>query len=905
MTSYLFRFLCFALIVLNCFSCTSDSFLSNADGDLEFVSSDDQAVSRSVILQEFNITRSDFFSDDYAYRLLGTDTLSYKAPQLHAVKQHFGNHPNDKAIISYLVNEYGVPSWGTTVQNHVFGDQYLITPVIDVSNAEVSSLLISRYRNDNDIDAKLFLRPSDQEGSLYPYFQIFDFLAAGANYPGSSVLQLFPPQRHCDLEDEEGEVIGCPGGCVCETSSGICFTSSSWDFYQQTGDYNALLRCGSEGGSAGDDNNGQETIDPKDEGYWGGNNNGVVWVPSGNRPSGAIRPPFFPWNDVTTSIDWSQWTPPSTSQDDDDWDFPDLPSSGGSGQNNDGSTDIPILDAEELFRIQAENFIQEHNLRITYQELTDIVDHTTCGGLTIPDFYDCMRFHLLDDTKESNPDIDFSNGDLWYVFSHFDLWGDFNEILTEENNNDYSQAAVEMYTKLARHELIGLSYAELVAQEALLDQIIDGSLTRHGMSDRLAISALTWYTMFNTEAADNGGSPLEFLRAQIRSIREGFLQVFQPIVDAHLATIQATAAQLGIPETAEEWRAVMAVFGPMLLELGVDIGTDFIPGVGEFKAFTKAGLAFGDGEYGEFLMEFIGGVAGILPIGDLIKGGAKVVSAAGVIFKSFKVIKAMARVSGSIFSKLIQYAEAGWKIAWDDGLKKLIFKSGDDAVGSLSKKTESISDPLDNSYPDGDFDVPSTKITKAEGWALKQGDDIAQSAGTVPTGSNQTYIGKKNIANNGHRIKVDQPQSIKNKVDDIVANGDQLGTKTEELSSEVLDQIYPSGTIYGPPTHNVHYQGNKGFDNIVVMPDGSVIINEAKQMSSTGSVTLGTGFNSPQMSDDWITGVIGEMVTSQNPDAAALAGILQTAVLDGKITRVVKAVDKTTSEIVITKLNPF
>ena len=249
-----------------------------------------------------------------------------------------------------------------------------------------------------------------------------------------------------------------------------------------------------------------------------------------------------------------------------------------------------------------------------------------------------------------------------------------------------------------------------------------------------------------------------------------------------------------------------------------------------------------------------------------------------------------------------RYAEAGWKIAWDDGLKKLIFKNGDEVVGSLSKKTESISDPLDSSYPDGDFDVPSTKITKAEGWALKQGDDIAESAGTVPTGSNQRYIGKKNIANNGHRIKVDQPQSIKNKVDDIVANGDQLGTKTEELSSEVLDHIYSDGTVYGPPTHNIHYQGNKGFDNIVVMPDGSVIINEAKQMNN-GAVTLGSTVSTgPQMSDDWINSVIQEMQNSTNPQAVELYETLLNA---PSITKVVTAVDKSTGEIVITKLNGF
>lgn len=229
-------------------------------------------------------------------------------------------------------------------------------------------------------------------------------------------------------------------------------------------------------------------------------------------------------------------------------------------------------------------------------------------------------------------------------------------------------------------------------------------------------------------------------------------------------------------------------------------------------------------------------------------------------------------------------------------------------MGSLSNKTENIIDPLDTSYPDGEFDIATSTIKNADGWTLKQGDDIAQSAGTVPTGQNQKFIGKKNIANNGHRIKVDHPVHIKNQVDDIVANGDNVnnppdvwpGKKTEDLSNDVLGEIYPDGTVYS----NIHYEGNKGFDNIVVMPDGSVIINEAKQMNN-GGVTLGEGFNSVQMSDEWINSVIGEMVTSQNPNAVAIAATLQSAALNGKITRVITAVDKTTAEIVITKLNPF
>ena len=114
----------------------------------------------------------------------------------------------------------------------------------------------------------------------------------------------------------------------------------------------------------------------------------------------------------------------------------------------------------------------------------------------------------------------------------------------------------------------------------------------------------------------------------------------------------------------------------------------------------------------------------------------------------------------------------------------------------------------------------------------------------------------------------------------------------------MLEKIYPDGTVYS----NVHYSGNQGFDNIVVMSDGSVIINEAKQMTA-GSVTLGTTVNNgTQMSDQWIDGVIDLMEESTNTEATAL---YQTLLDAPSITKIVTAVDKSTGEIVITKLNGF
>lgn len=413
--------------------------------------------------------------------------------------------------------------------------------------------------------------------------------------------------------------------------------------------------------------------------------------------------------------------------------------------------------------------------------------------------FELSIFESLIDIQLMNPELKLSGDDNKYLLDNLEVLESCKTIIDDNNGDDFSLTSVEVYAQLARNHLLELTYSELESLEVLLDGIISTSLNEHNLGDRTVISASTWYMVFQTEALDNGNDPISWLKAQIKSIKEGFLEVFQPLVEAHAEYYETIAEELGLPENPEEWRALMAVYGPMLLELGVDIGTDFIPIVGEIKAFTKSGIAFSEERYGDALFEFIGGVAGIIPVGDLISGAGKVIQVTGAVFLSFKAIKALAKVSGNIYSKLIEYANLGWKIAWEDGLKKMIFKSGDEVVGSISSKSDEIFDASDPSFPDGSYEVPSIKVDKAEGWALKQGDDIAASSGTVPTGQNSTYIGKKNIANNGHRIKADHPPSIKNKVDEIVANGDQSGVLTEELSSEVLENIYPNGTVYGPP----------------------------------------------------------------------------------------------------------
>lgn len=106
--------------------------------------------------------------------------------------------------------------------------------------------------------------------------------------------------------------------------------------------------------------------------------------------------------------------------------------------------------------------------------------------------------------------------------------------------------------------------------------------------------------------------------------------------------------------------------------------------------------------------------------------------------------------------------------------------------------------------------------------------------------NSETTIGSKNIAKHGHRIKADHPASIKNQVDEIVANGDNgpqplPGLKIEALSNDVLEKIYPDGTVHS----NVRYDGNKGFDNVVFTnTDGDTIRIEKTVQNTDKSIKI-------------------------------------------------------------------
>ncbi len=174
-----------------------------------------------------------------------------------------------------------------------------------------------------------------------------------------------------------------------------------------------------------------------------------------------------------------------------------------------------------------------------------------------------------------------------------------------------------------------------------------------------------------------------------------------------------------------------------------------------------------------------------------------------------------------------------------------------------------------------------------------------------PANNTLTNLSRTLLDQASHRIKPSL-QSLKNKIDDIVLQGDGAGTslagkKTEALSDEIFET---SGFV----KHEAHFGSNNGFDGVYIKKDGSgnvqeIIINEAKPVGTAGNIKLnkenfGTGLKA-QMSDAWINDVIDKMV-DQGGDLSALAAILNAN--KSKITKTVTGVDKASGEIVVLKL---
>ena len=668
------------------------------------------------------------------------------------------------------------------------------------------------------------------------------------------------------IRDNPCKVPGCNGWCY--EAIGECVV------LENSGAMQCGIKCGKNAGGSEEEEDGPLDTHFGELGSGITSNNPIWNSPEGN----SSFPPLIDPNQNS----WSGFNIPSGDviifEEGDDGSF-------GFPSENFNSSDIfneatgteNLDDPFTLYKIQLTNFIKHYTLSETWDEIDGELPEM-CKSLKGPSFYNCARYNLVNHIT-STYNLQLTDKEKWYLFNNFEEYAEISDFL-KLNENSYGSASASIYVGLADAEALNLTYENAYgpAFANKLALIIDDKLEALGLDEHASMDPSTWYMLIKKEVNKIGGDIIDaYLKASERAFNEFWNEIIAPLRN----TIEPTLVAIGdqFQSNAEEWQALMAVYGPMLLELGVDIGTDFIPGVGEVKAFTKAGLALSDGDYTTAITEFIGGVAGILPIGDLVAGAGKVVKAGAYIFTSFKAIKLLAKYGSNIYSTLIQYAQAGWKIAWDGGLKKMTFKIGGVPVGEIDGNgVPNLLSPIFHSI----IDVAAIKNLNPK---------------KLINGPNKNKISKEFIDEHGNRFNItDGP--LADDLADIVANGDPTGTKTEYLMNEVFkDAGYTlHDGSYGPV--DVFGRGMNGFDGVYIKGSldnpTEIIINESKQFNANNanyvSLNKKTATNPAQMTDEWVDKVVAELRAEGKND---IADAIENGKDGGILAKIVTVVDAT------------
>lgn len=486
----------------------------------------------------------------------------------------------------------------------------------------------------------------------------------------------------------------------------------------------------------------------------------------------------------------------------------------------------------------------------------------------IPDSQGWQTYVMFDQFIDDNPGFNVPQDVENYLQNRNGIMT-FLEMLsyskTPEGKTDAGIKSMEIYSQLAKNDLLNLTDEQANSEEygPILDLIIGSALSLE--QKELSIGA--WYNLIGRNFDYHDGN---FMKGLTEALTDGWEDVFKPIKE----DLKNYLEESGVPSTKEEWKALMTVYGPMLVELGIDVGTDFIPVVGEAKGIYKAKEAFSEGKYGEAALEIVGVIAGVVPIGDLLKGAAGVVTSTVIVMKAFKVMKALAKVSGNIFNKIIELGGQGYEILWDDGLKKLIFKNADEVpVGHVDE-----------------FGVPHIS-DDAFKWVTDL-DGFKDLTAKGLTSGQSNSISKTFINENGVKFNLTDDHHLKSKFDEIVELGDNsnppgAGKRTEELMEDLFHNEQGYSKLDGS-----YNSGINGFDGVFQKGD-EIIISESKQWTGANSVSLsGPGANVPaQMTDEWVDFVADKLEIDGN---AALANIIRDAKDTGKLTKVVTVVDRTT-----------
>ena len=127
----------------------------------------------------------------------------------------------------------------------------------------------------------------------------------------------------------------------------------------------------------------------------------------------------------------------------------------------------------------------------------------------------------------------------------------------------------------------------------------------------------------------------------------------------------------------------------------------------------------------------------------------------------------------------------------------------------------------------------------------------------------------------------------------IMREGDSTGALTEQL----VDSIVKNDPGNFKLLDGGKYGGNKGFDQVIQGPDGSIIILDSKQMNN-GAFKLGTAYDGKvQLSDSWVQSVLGKL----DPASEAYQ-VVSNALRNEILITGVAGVNKTTGELILLKV---
>ncbi len=488
-----------------------------------------------------------------------------------------------------------------------------------------------------------------------------------------------------------------------------------------------------------------------------------------------------------------------------------------------------------------EKFEKKYDLQFTDDEADAIMGNiSSCSGT---DFIDETIGQLLALISDNNPYFELGDEEEDFLTdpTNIDLLNELWQYSkTLEGKDEEGGMSMSIYSKLWMLDLLELTDEE--AYSVFFGDLLDQSIGAF-LSDKLKqLPNSAWYRIFKKSRSDGKG--------WLESIKEAMTVGWDTVIEPFSEQIAEQLQELGgdnLPASVEELQALTMIYAPMLANLGIDIGTDFIPVVGEIKGLYKTIDAMIDGNYGIAAFEFIGTIAGLVPIGDLVKSGVNVILAAKTAFVAFKVIKALGKISGNIYAKIIEWSQAGWKVIWDGGLKKFSFKNGNGAeVAEIFDDTNEL--------------IPNTKVKNKIARdlldidALKNLDEI-----DISNPSSQSLAA--DVQRNPSNHLRFEPEDLKDDVDDILLNKDLTGEKTEAIMRQYIDGndgwVYQTGGKYG---------SNNGYDNVFYNPNtGEVLIDESKQWGPT--LTGETPTNPKQMSNLWIQKVADE-ISDTDPDLA-------------------------------------